>query len=786
MMIGREEALEYHRKGRRGKIEVTPSKACSTQRDLSLAYTPGVAEPCREIFANPDDAYLYTAKGNLVAVVTNGSAVLGLGDIGPLAGKPVMEGKGVLFKRFADIDVFDIELDSNNPDEIIRAVKMLEPTFGGVNLEDIKAPECFYIEEELKRIMGIPVFHDDQHGTAIISGAALLNALELVGKTIADVRVVFSGAGAAGIACAKFYEQLGVRRENILLVDTKGVVYNGRREGMNPYKEYFASRTDARTLADAMRGADVFCGVSAKDIVTKSMLRSMAENPIVFAMANPDPEISYEDARSVRDDVVMATGRSDFPNQVNNVLGFPFIFRGALDVRATTINDEMKIAAAIALARLAKEDVPDAVRRAYGGERLEFGREYILPKPLDSRILLWESAAVAKAAMDSGVARAPIKNFDAYRDSLEARLGKSREVMRYFIRKAQSVPKRIVFPEGEQDQILRAAHIIHDEGIAKPILLGSRTIIRRRIQELGLDLDGVEVINPSKSPHHDRYVAAYYQNRQRSGATQAEANLSLKMHNIFGMMMVKQGDADGLISGLTQQYPDTVRPALQIIGTRDGVKKISGLYMLVFPNQTIFVADATINIDPTAEDLAEIAILAAEKVRQLNLEPRIAMLSFSNFGSTVHPFVEKVQKAVKLVRARAPNLVVDGEMQADTAVVPEILNGLYPFNTLKRKANVLIFPDLTSANVSYKLLARLGGATAIGPILLGIRKPVYLLVPGNDVNDIVNMTAMAVHDAQQQTPRVTPRDEAIKGDAFILEETSFEPHEDTEVTIRNH
>lgn len=770
-MIRKQEALEYHSKGRFGKIEVISSKPCATQRDLSLAYTPGVAEPCKEIYATPEDVYRYTAKGNLVAVVSNGTAVLGLGNIGPLASKPVMEGKGVLFKRFADIDVFDIELDSNNPDEIINVVKTLEPTFGGINLEDIRAPECFHIEEELKKIMNIPVFHDDQHGTAIISGAALLNALELAGKKIDQIKVVFCGAGAAGIACAKFYERLGVLRKNIVLVDTKGVVFKGRTEGMNPYKEYFAVDTEARTLADAMKGADVFCGVSVKDVITKEMLKTMADNPIVFAMANPDPEISYEDALAARSDIIMATGRSDYPNQVNNVLGFPFIFRGALDVRASAINDEMKIAAAHALANLAKEDVPDSVIRAYGGKRIEFGREYIIPKPFDSRVLLWEATAVAKAAMDSGVARKPIKDFEAYRDSLEARLGKSREVMRFFIHKAQTEPKRIVFPEGEEEKILRAAHIIVDEKIAQPILLGSRTLIRQRIADLGLDLDGIEIINPSKSERLDAYITTYYTKRQRKGITRTDAEHQVKTHNIFGMLMVDRGDADGLISGLTQHYPETVRPALQIIGKKEGVNKIAGLYMLVFKNQTLFIADATVNIEPTAEELAEIALLTAEKVRQLDFEPRIAMLSFSNFGSTKHPLVEKVQRAVSIVKQRDPHLMIDGEMQADTAVSPEIINELYPFSTLKNGANVLICPDLTSANIAYKLLSRLADATAIGPMLMGIRKPVYLLVPGFEVNDIVNITAMAVYEAQrigQESGAALPR--------FIQEMKAIEQH----------
>jgi len=748
-MIRKQDALDYHSQGRRGKIEVVATKPCRTQRDLSLAYTPGVAEPCWQIEANPDDAYLYTAKGNLVAVVSNGTAVLGLGDIGALAGKPVMEGKGVLFKRFADVDVFDIELNSHNPDDIIKAVLMLEPTFGGINLEDIKAPECFYIEEKLKGLMKIPVFHDDQHGTAIISGAAMLNALQIVGKQVNRARVVFSGAGAAGIACARLYEKLGVHRQNILLVDTKGVVYKGRKDGMNPYKEYFAAETEARTLADALKGADVFCGVSAKGIVSKEMIRSMADNPIVFAMANPDPEITYEDATSARPDIIMATGRSDYPNQVNNVLGFPFIFRGALDVRASAINDEMKIAACTALANLAKEDVPDSVLRAYGGKRIEFGREYIIPKPFDPRVLLWEAPAVAKAAMDSGVARVPIADFEAYKDCLEARLGKSREVMRFFIHKAQAAPKRIVFPEGEEEKILRAAQIIVDDRIAQPILLGNKEIVAHRISELGLELSGVEVVDPVKAANFGEYVAAYYSARQRKGVTKLKAERDMKTNNIYGMTMVQRGEADGLISGLTQHYPDTVRPALQIIGKREGVERIAGLYMLVFKNETIFICDATVNIEPTAEDLAEIAILTAEKVRQLDIEPRVAMLSFSNFGSTKHPLTEKVALATELVKRKMPGLVVDGEMQADTAVAPEIISEIYPFSSLKNGANVLICPDLTSANISYKLLGHLGGATAIGPILLGIKKPVYLLIPGNEVSDIVNITAMAVCDAQQ-------------------------------------
>jgi malate dehydrogenase (oxaloacetate-decarboxylating)(NADP+) len=755
-LIRKEQALLYHSQDRPGKIEVVPTKPCATQLDLSLAYTPGVAEPCLEIEKNPEDAYNYTAKGNLVAVISNGTAVLGLGDIGALAGKPVMEGKGVLFKRFADVDVFDLELDTHDPEEIIRAVQLLEPTFGGINLEDIKAPDCFYIEEKLKQTMNIPVFHDDQHGTAIISGAALMNALEVIGKKIENVKVVFCGAGAAGIACAKFYLKLGVKPENVLLVDTKGVVYKGRLEGMNPYKELFARETEKRTLADAMKGADVFCGVASKNLVTPQMVKSMANDPIIFAMANPDPEITYEEALKARPDVIMATGRSDYPNQVNNVLGFPFVFRGALDVRARSINDEMKIAASRALADLAKEDVPEAVIRAYGGRRIEFGREYIIPKPFDPRVLLREAPAVAKAAMDSGVAKHPIPDLERYIDMLEARLGKSREVMRIFIHKAQSAPKRIVFPEGEEEKIIRAAHIVVEEGIATPILLGSRTLIARRLEDLGLSHEGIEIINPSKSSNADRYTTLYYNARQRSGLTRSDAEHHMKLHNHFGMMMVREGDADGLVSGLTQNYPDTVRPALHIIGKRDGVDKIAGMYMVVLKNQTLFIADATVNVEPTASELAEIAILAAEKVKEFDVEPRIAMLSFSSFGSSKHPLAQKVRDAVKIVRAKAPSLKIDGEMSADNALVPELLNEPYPFNVLREKANVLIFPDLTSANIAYKLLARLGGATAIGPILLGIKKPVYLLVPGNDTNDIVNATAMAVFEAQELRGQRSP------------------------------
>ena len=746
-MIRREEALEYHSRGRKGKIEVVATKPCITQRDLSLAYTPGVAEPCREIERDPDLVYEYTAKGNLVAVVTNGTAVLGLGNIGPLAGKPVMEGKGVLFKRFADIDVFDLEVNSKDPDDVIRVCELLEPTFGGINLEDIKAPECFYIEETLKERLNIPVFHDDQHGTAIISGAALLNALELQGKKIEDVKIVVNGAGAAGIACAEFYILLGARRENIVMCDSKGVIYKGRKEGMNPYKERFAQETELRTLEEALVGADVFVGLSIANIVSKDMVRSMADKPIIFAMANPDPEITYEDARAARPDVIMATGRSDYPNQVNNVLGFPFIFRGALDVRATAINDEMKVAAAKALAALAKEDVPDSVCRAYDVDHLEFGPEYIIPKPFDPRVLLWEAPAVAQAAMDSGVARLKI-DIEKYKEQLEARLGRLREVTRFMINKAKRSPKRVVFPEGEHDRILRASQILEDEGIAEPILLGDVKHIESRINALNLDLRKARLVDPEKHPRFEEYAAELFHLRQRKGMTMSEARELLTLPRYFAPMMLHMGDADAVVAGLTMHYPDTIRPALQIIRMREGVHRVAGLYVLLWKDRILFLADTTVNIEPTAEDLAEIALLSASTARRFDIEPRVAMLSFSNFGSTRHPLSDKVAQAVEIARMKDPTLIIDGEMQADTAVVPEIVDETYPFCRVKGGANVLIFPDLQSGNISYKLLMRLGGAEAIGPILMGMRKSVHVLQRGADVNEIVNMAAIAVVDAQ--------------------------------------
>ncbi len=755
MNIRKEDVLEYHSSSPAGKISVTPTKPCATQRDLSLAYTPGVAIPCLEIEKQPNLAYRYTAKGNLVAVVTNGTAVLGLGNIGAQAGKPVMEGKGVLFKRFADIDVFDLELAASDPKDVIRACQMLEPTFGGINLEDIKAPDCFVIEEELRRTMRIPVFHDDQHGTAIISGAALINALILVNKKIDQVKAVFNGAGASSVACAEHAMQLGMKRENILMCDSHGVIYEGRTEGMNPYKARFAAKTGKRTLADAMRGADVFFGLSVADCVTPEMLQVMAERPIIFALANPDPEIPYDVAVKTRPDAIVATGRSDYPNQVNNVLGFPFIFRGALDVRATTINDAMKLAATHALAELAREEVPDSVSRTYGVERLEFGPEYIIPKPFDPRVLLRESAAVAKAAMDSGVAQEPV-NLLEYREQLERRLGKVQGVMRIMIHKAQQAPKRVVFPEGEELKILRAAQILIDEKIATPILLGKEDAIREGIAQLHLTLDSATIVDPSQCPQLSRYADELYRLRQRKGVTRTETEELIRNRNYFASVMVALGDADALVGGLTQHYPDTIRPGLEVIPVREGLRRVSGLYLMITQRGIYFFADATVNIEPTAEDLAEIAISAAETAERFNVKPRVALLSFSNFGSTRHPLAEKVRKAVELVKQRAPELMVDGEMQADTAVTPSIIEHDYPFSSLQSGANVLIFPNLEAGNIAYKLLARLGGAEAIGPILTGLSKPVHVLQRGAEVNEIVNVAAIAVVDAQEAERRQRP------------------------------
>ena len=750
MHIRKEDALEYHSLAPSGKLSITPTKPCRTQRDLSLAYTPGVAVPCLEIERDPSLAYKYTSKGNLVAVVSNGTAVLGLGNIGAQAGKPVMEGKAVLFKRFADIDVFDIELATEDPKEVIRACQLLEPTFGGINLEDIKAPDCFIIEEELRRTMKIPVFHDDQHGTAIIAGAALLNAVALQGKRMDEIEVVFNGAGASAISCAEHMIRLGVKRERVTMCDTTGVIYKGRTKGMNVYKERFAVNTDARTLEEAFRGADVFFGLSQGNCVTAEMVAAMAPRPIIFALANPDPEIPYEVAKAARPDAIIATGRSDYANQVNNVLGFPFIFRGALDVRATTINDEMKLAATHALAALAREDVPDNVRRAYAAESLEFGPEYIIPKPFDTRVLIWEASAVAKAAMETGVAQQPL-DLDHYRDSLERRLGRSHEVMRIMIHKAQRNPKRVVFPEGTEDKILRAAQILIDEKIATPILLGKESLIRQRAGELHVNIGSALIVEPAKSPYLADYTQEFFHLRQRKGLTYTDAQAAILNPNTFGSMMVRLGHADALIGGVTQHYPDVIRPALQVIPVREGFRKVAGVYVVITQKGDLyFLADATVNIDPSAEDLAEIAITAAEAARRFDVEPRVAMLSFSNFGSTRHPFADKVRRAVDIVRHRAPELIVDGEVQADIAVTPEIIERTYPFSTLHGGANVLVFPNLESGNVTYKLLAKLGNAELIGPILMGLSKPVHVLQRDSEVNDIVNMTAIAVVDAQDK------------------------------------
>ena len=749
MNIRREDVLEYHSSAPPGKIGIKLTKPCHSQRDLSLAYTPGVAIPCLEIQQQPGLAYRYTGKGNLVGVISNGTAVLGLGNIGAAAAKPVMEGKAVLFKRFADIDVFDLELNTEDPQEVIRTCQILEPTFGAINLEDLKAPDCFVVEEELRRTMNIPVFHDDQHGTAIIVGAALLNALILVNKKIEDVKVVFNGAGAAAIACATHFIKLGVRRENIMMCDLYGVVYEGRAEEMDQYKARFAARTSRRTLLEAMRGADAFVGLSAGNCVTPEMLTAMADRPIVFALANPDPEIPYDVAVKARPDAIVATGRSDFPNQVNNVLGFPFIFRGALDVRATTINDAMELAATHALADLAREDVPDSVSRAYGLDRLEFGPGYIIPKPFDPRVLIREASAVAQAAMDTGVAQEAV-DIGEYKDQLERRLGRVQGVMRTMIHKAQRNPKKVVFPEGEEPKILRACQILQDEGIARPILLGREDVIRRRISDLRLNLDSIRIIDPAKSADLVRYAEELYRRRQRKGATRSEAQDLVLNRNYFGSIMVAQGDADVLIGGLTQHYPETIRPGLEVIPVRRGFRKVAGLYLLIMQTgESYFLADATVNIEPSPEDLAEIAISAAETATRFNVTPRVALLSFSNFGSTRHPLADKVRRAVEIVKQRAPELMVDGEMQADTAVSPEIIDTTYPFSSLKGGANVLIFPNLESGNIAYKLLARLGGAEAIGPILMGLSKPLHVLQRGAEVNDIVNVAAIAVVDAQE-------------------------------------
>ena len=747
----RQAALDYHSEGRPGKIAVVPTKPVATARELSLAYSPGVAEPCRDIAKNPDDVFKYTARGNLVAVVSNGTAVLGLGDIGPLAAKPVMEGKGVLFKRFAGIDVFDIEVDSTDPEEIIRFCQMLEPTVGGINLEDIRAPDCFRIEAELKRTMDIPVFHDDQHGTAIIGAAALLNACEMTEKKLSEIKVVFNGAGASALSTATHVIRLGVKRENILMCDSKGVIYEGRTESMNEFKEPFANKTDCRTLADAMNGADVFIGLSVAGQVSQDMVKSMAKDPIVFALANPDPEILPESVYAVREDAVTATGRSDYPNQVNNVLGFPFIFRGALDVRARTVNEEMMLAATHALAELARQDVPEAVLTAYDGETISYGRKYLIPKPFDGRVLFHVAPAVAKAAMDSGVARIEL-DLDEYREHLRASLGPAREVMRWMTSRARQRPPRLVIPEGHNERVIRAAVEMVEGGVARPILMGRPATVREKARSLGVELSGVEVIFAvDEDEARERYAEDLYRRRARKGLTLNEARQDMLKPLPYALQMVKLGDADALLAGIESNYPEVIRPALQAIGVAEGVDRVAGLYMLAFPDrELLFFADTTVNIDPDAETLADVALLCARFVRGLGIEPRVAMVSFSNFGSGRHPESTKVAVAVQMVRERDSELMIDGEMQADTAVDAGELREIYD-SRLKEPANVLVFSNLTAANAAYKLLDRLGGAEVIGPILLGMARPIHILQRGSTVQDVLNLATIAAVEAQART-----------------------------------
>jgi len=745
-----DDAREYHERDPPGKIEIATTKPTNTQRDLSLAYSPGVAAPCRDIDEDPDMAYNYTAKANLVGVVSNGSAVLGLGSIGAQASKPVMEGKGVLFKRFADIDVFDIELDLDDADALVETIAAMEPTFGGINLEDIKAPECFEIERRLGERLDIPVFHDDQHGTAIISGAALLNAAEITGKSLDELEIVFSGAGASAIATAQFYVSLGADRSNITMCDSSGIITTDRADDLNEYKQRFARDVDDGSLADAIEGADVFVGLSVGGIVTGEMVRSMADNPIIFAMANPDPEISYEDAKAAReDDVIVATGRSDYPNMVNNVLGFPFIFRGALDVRATDINEEMKRAAAMALAELAKQDVPDAVVKAYGDQPLQFGPEYVIPKPLDPRVLFEVAPAVAKAAVDSGVARTTI-DAESYAETLEARLGKSREMMRVVLNKAKSDPKRVALAEGTDKKMIRAAYQLEEEGIAEPILLGDHTEISRIAADLGLSFDP-EVVDPAERSL-EAYADRLYELRQRKGITRSEAtDLIERDTNYLGSVMVEMGDADAMLTGLTHHYPSALRPPLQVIGTADDANYAAGVYLLTFKNRVVFCADTTVNQEPDSAVLAEVTKHTAALARRFNVEPQAAMLSYSNFGSVKNNSTATIRRAVAdLHDDPAVDFAVDGEMQADTAVVEDILQDTYEFSALDGPANVLIFPNLEAGNIGYKLLQRLGGAEAIGPMLVGMDKPVHVIQRGDEVKDIVNLAGVAVVDAQNK------------------------------------
>ncbi len=749
----REDALDYHSQGKPGKIEVIPTKPYSTQRDLTLAYSPGVAEPCLEIEKNPEDAYKYTTKGNLVAVISNGTAVLGLGDIGALASKPVMEGKGLLFKIFADIDVFDIEVDTKDIEEFVRTVKNIAPTFGGINLEDIKAPECFEIERRLKEELDIPLMHDDQHGTAIISAAGLLNAIELSGKKMSEIKLVINGAGASANSCAKMYIAVGVKKENITMLDSKGVIHVGRTD-LDKYKQFFASEnTKITTLDEAIKGADVFVGLSKGNILSQDMVRSMNKNCVVFALANPTPEISYEDAMAARPDIIVATGRSDNPNQVNNVLGFPFIFRGALDVRANTINEEMKLAATRAIAELAKEAVPDYVNLAYGSKNLSFGSDYIIPKPIDNRLMSAVSSAVAKAAIDSGVAKYKITDWEAYKTQLENRLGKDNKLIRSLTNKAKSNPKRVVFTEADTYKILKAAQVVRDEGIAKPILLGNSEKIKRIAEENNIDLGDMPIIDPIAQDETTRneYGDLLWKKRQRRGLTQYDARKLMRDRNYYGAMMVETGIADAMISGLTRKYGQPIKPALEVIGVQDGISRVAGLYMMVTKKGPYFFADTTMNADPNAQQLADIAVLTANTVKQYNITPRIAMLSYSNFGSAEGDVPNKVSKAVEILHKNFPGLVVDGDIQANFATNNNLLKEQFPFSTLVDKdVNTFIFPNLASGNIAYKLMQELGGAEAIGPILMGLNKPVHVLQLGSSVREIVNMIVLAVVDAQNK------------------------------------
>ncbi len=762
-----QEALDYHSKGRPGKIEVIPTKATKTQRDLSLAYSPGVAVPCMEIHNNPETAYQYTAKGNLVGVISNGTAVLGLGNIGAVAGKPVMEGKGVLFKIFADIDVFDIEINETDPEKFVEIVAALEPTFGGINLEDIKAPECFYIEQKLKERLQIPVMHDDQHGTAIISSAALLNALEIQKKKIERAKFVVNGAGAAAMACVQLYVAIGANPSNFFMFDRKGVLHKERGDLDEVKRKFATTKNKEITLTSAMKDADVFIGLSVGDVISPEMVKSMAKNPIVFAMANPDPEITYDKAIAVRKDVIMATGRSDFPNQVNNVLGFPYIFRGALDVRATQINEAMKLAAVKALAQLTRSPVPDIVMMAYNEKNIVFGPNYIIPKPLDSRLLSTVAPAVAKAAMESGVARYPITDWDAYRHELDERLGIDNQLLRVIGAKARKDPKRVVFAEAENQKILKTAQLVLDEGIAYPILIGNSEKIKKIAETNGIDLTGMPIIDPKSNETQKKrmeYGELFFAKRQRKGFNYYEAKKMMRDRNYFGCMMVETGEADAMISGLSKNYPDTIRPALQIIGLEDGSKKVAGMYILMTKKGPLFLADTTVNFNPTAEELADITLMVANEVKNFGIIPCIAMLSYSNFGSSNSPEARLVGRAREIVKQKEPSLIIDGEMQANVAFNKEILKDNYPFSELvNNDVNVLIFPNLAAGNVAYNLLQEVGGADAIGPVLLGIRKPVHILQLGSHIRSIYNMVLIAVIDAQTKCEeKIGKKDESSR------------------------